>query len=145
MRDHGASAIVPLNRSLMIVCMLLSLFLLPWWITLAVVVFVAALWRFASDQYGGMQISLLLLMGLFLGLGTIGRTLQRAEEEGRAVGVVEFLLETVVPVGLFLVSIIAFMVATVAVALVWEWIAGRWRQRNPQPPPVSDDSKDSLP
>ena len=109
MRDHGAAAIVPLNRCMMIGCVLFSLILLPWWCTLAVAVLVAALWRVTSDPYGGMQLCLLLLPGMFLGLAAIGRTLEQAEADGRVVELGEFLAVAVFPVVFFVLSMLVVM------------------------------------
>ena len=129
MGDHGASAIVPINRLLMIGCVAFSLVTLPWWITVIVVGLMGAIWRVASDQYGGMQLCLLLLPGLFLGLATLGRHLQESESADQTVGFGYTLLITILPIGLFTITMLGAMLVIVALTLLWEWLFEKVRSR----------------
>lgn len=129
MGDHGASAVVPVNRLLMIGCVAFSLFTLPWWITVIVVGLIGSLWKVASDQYGGMQICLLLLPGLFLGLATLGRHLQDSESANQTVGFGYTLLITILPIGLFVITMLGAMLVIVALMLLWEWLIEKVRAR----------------
>lgn len=129
MRDHGASAIVPLNRCMMIGLVAFSLFLLPWWVTAIVIGLCAALWRFASDQYGGMQLCLLLLPGMFLGLATVGKRIQEAQANGRTISMVEAAVNTLGPPLLFVLSMFAAMAMIVGGALALDWLKAKWQRK----------------
>ena len=129
MGDHGASAIVPFNRFLMIGCVAFSLFMLPWWITLSVFGLIGTIWKVASDQYGGMQICVVLLPGLFLGLATLGRHLQESESADQTAGLGYTLLITILPMVLFAITMLGAMLMIVAVALLWEWLMKKVRTR----------------
>ena len=129
MGDHHASAIVPVNRLLMIGCVAFSLFTLPWWITVIVVGLIGSIWKVASDQYGGMQICLLLLPGLFLGLTALGRHLQASESANQTVGLGDTLLITILPIGLFVITMLGAMLVIVTLMLLWEWLIEKVRAR----------------
>ncbi len=66
MRDHGAYAIEPMNIVMMVGCVVTSLVAMPWWITVPLTLLMVAIRNVARDPYGGMQICVLLLPGLFL-------------------------------------------------------------------------------
>jgi hypothetical protein len=126
MRDHGASAIVPLNRCMIVGIAAFSLFMLPWWITVIVLGLGAALWRVASDQYGGMQLCLLLLPGVFLGLATVGKRIEEAQANGRTISIVEAAVNTFGPAVLFVLLMVGAMAMTVAAALALDWLKAKW-------------------
>lgn len=146
MRDHGASAIVPLNRCMIVGCAAFSLFMLPWWATTLVTVVLAMLWKVASDQYGGMQVCLLLLPGMFLGLAAMGKRIQEAEASGRSIGIGAVVVNALGPPALFVLSMLGAMTLIVGTALARDWLIARFRRHQGQsiPSSNSDDESDGV-
>lgn len=138
MRDHGAHAIVPVNIVMMVGCvvvsLVVSLVVMPWWVTLLVTMLMLAIRNVARDPYGGMQLCVLLLPGLFMAMLGTAQMLDKARQDGLSPDVGKIVLMAVVaPIG-FALSFLALMAVVVAIAIAWEWLVERseaWRTRKP--------------
>jgi hypothetical protein len=132
MRDHGAHAIVPVNIVMMVGCVVVSLVVMPWWITVLVTLLMVAIRSVARDPYGGMQLSVLLLPGLFMAMLGTAQMMDNARQDGLAPEVGKIVLMAVVaPIG-FALSFLSLMAVVVAAAIAWELLMERakaWRTR----------------
>ncbi len=86
--------------------------------------------NYARDQYGGMQLCLLLLPGLLAGVLTLGQFLQNAKGSGDGVEWLRALVITVAPIVLFPVFLFITMAVPVTAVLAWEWIRNRTRNND---------------
>jgi hypothetical protein len=134
MRDHGAHAIVPVNIVMMVGCVVVSLVVMPWWVTVLVTLLMVAIRNLARDPYGGMQFCVLLLPGLFMAMLGTAQILDKARQDGLSPVVGKIVLMAVIaPIG-FALSFLALMAIVVAAAIAWEWLRERsvaWRIRKP--------------
>ncbi|TWU18538.1 hypothetical protein Poly21_07020 [Allorhodopirellula heiligendammensis] len=92
-----------------------------------------AIRNIARDQYGGMQICMLVLPGAMLGIIELGRLIRDAETQGASLAIGPILMVTVVPLVGFVASLLVLMAAVLGVMLGWEWAMGRfnaWAERN---------------
>lgn len=120
---------MPLNIVMMLACMLASVLLLPWWVTVIVITVMVAIRHAAMDQYVGMQICTLALPGALLGIIGLGNLIRDAETQGSSFEIGPILMVTVVPLVGFAVSLLLLLAMLVGVMLGWEWTMRRLNER----------------
>lgn len=130
--NHGGEAIIPFNRFLIIANILLWGLVMPWWSTLLVALPVAVfLWRIGSDEYGGMQLVLLINPAWLTGTMSLSRVLNHPQAVGKEISTWRLVLMFFVTILGFLVVFVGILVVVTMLCIGASWVHGRWSGHRP--------------